>query len=176
MEHLTFNDDWETSVQLIVFAEKLSNISLVPSYSKELRAQKRYILSINESLNGATSAQLNTIQFIEDNQEQILQMLFDYLQNHIYPEVRETWGDHEKDNPDCFPEFEKIEHLKNVIGLDYIEIELSEKEGFAYYKLNFEWVVDIEHGLTVIAHQLRPLAFTAIGDGDNAAIDADLEN
>lgn len=174
MENFTFTGDWETTISLPYFAEKLTNKKFIyHAKTRELELYHLRITEVEDHSPDPTPAQMATIDFIKANEKEIFEKIFEFYKYYIYPEVRANWHP-ESDYQAFFPAFEASAHLDNVVGLSSIRVSPFEKDGLAYYDLGFEWVVDYEHGLSISFHGLRPLAFSAMGDGDYKVIFDDM--
>ena len=174
MKNFKFKGDWQTTISLRYFAEKLTGKKF--QYSAEKRNIETFALTIadvQDSSPDPTPAQIKTIEFIETNEEMIFKKIFEYHKYHIFPKLRAE-GFTEDDYPELFSEFEEPEHLDNVLYLNGAIISTDEKDGLAYYDLTFEWTIDFEHGLLIRMHGLRPLGFSGIGDSDYEIILTDM--
>ena len=117
------------------------------------------------------SAEQNaTFDFIIENQQLILESLFDALKNRIYP----TYQEYIDADDYSFPPLNSLNDLELVLAIRRITITANYKEGAAYYELYFEFSGDGEHGLIITMHKQRMIAFCGMGDNDGRAVIEDM--
>ncbi len=103
----------------------------------------------------STQEQVNAINFLYNNNERIRDEILTNLLQEL-PEIKEIYED-------LVPEINKIDDLKNVLGLSIVHIMESDKEGFAYvgYELGCNW--DDEHRIGIMTHKNKVIE---IGQAD----------
>ncbi|NER15092.1 hypothetical protein GWK08_16680 [Leptobacterium flavescens] len=105
---------------------------------------------IGESADSAhvlSQAQFNAIKFLKKNSELVRDSLLNGLLSD-YPNAKEIYED-------FMPEINSVEDYKNNLGVAFLHIMDSEKEGYAYigFELGCSW--DNEHGVGVMMHKDR---------------------
>jgi hypothetical protein len=116
--------------------------------------------------------QINTIDWITDNQVAIKLSLYDYVKNTIIPYYFEHWNDDKSEYR--YPKLNSIDDLNKAIGLRSITIHKFHKENQSFYTLYFAFSTDEEHGLAITLHKTSLISFNAIGDQDYKGIIEDL--
>ncbi len=175
MDILELNGEWTTQVELSQLA-KLRNLKFFgyDNSRQHLATLEKGLITINFSdehnLHPDPSIeQTITFNFIKDNQNAILETLFDGLKNKIYPKYQE-----QVDVDDYnFPPLNNLNDLELVLGIHGIAILSNYNEGSAYYEIGFAFSGDSEHGIIISMHQLRIIGFCGMGDNDGRAV---LEN
>lgn len=97
-----------------------------------------------------SQAQFDSIQYLTEHSELVRDSLLNSLLND-YPNAMDIYED-------LMPEINGIEDYKNHIGLSFLHIMDSEKDGFAYYGFELGCSWDDEHGLGVMMHKDRVIA------------------
>lgn len=164
MEEFKFRGDWETQISLEIFDKELDDNRF--AFRRKNLAPTEYLMLIDDVFDvnpDPSQEQLNTLDFIQSksNQKSTLANLFDYIKNIIYPEYQEYIS--EDEYPGTFPKLEKLQDLKNVIGLDHVTILRFGKDNFVYYNLMFETTLDEEHGLGFVMHKNEIIEHGEIG-------------
>ena len=102
-----------------------------------------------------TPQQLNSLEFIKNNQQAILEQLYDYTKNTLYPVHIGYIGFDEV----SFPEINSVEDLRNTLGINAIILFREYKEDIAYWAFECDFTGDFEHGTTLVMHQLKVLGW-----------------
>ena len=106
--------------------------------------------------------QINTINFIIENQESII----DKLLNRIWENWKEIHLDYSIDDYNEFPEITSKNDLKKIIGITTIYIHPLYKNRYSYYGLEGNCMWDEEHGLGFINHKERIIEFGGAEEAD----------
>ncbi|MGB4773933.1 MAG: hypothetical protein WBP45_02060, partial [Daejeonella sp.] len=157
MTDFIFKGDWETVLNL----DKLTLLQNDKffEYSKDLKEKLRQglsVLTIFDALDNKpdpSDEQLEAIRFIQSNEELLLQKIFEYVKDVIYPFQKTLIDDEE-----CsFPKLDSQADLENVLGLISIDILNYSKQSTAYFAINFKATWDNEHGAHILFHKDRIL-------------------
>lgn len=97
-----------------------------------------------------SQAQYESIQYLTKNSEIVRDSLLSSLLKD-YPNAKEIYQD-------LMPEIRSIEDYKEHIGLSFVHIMDSEKDGFAYYGFELDCSWDDEHGVGVMMYKDRVIA------------------
>ena len=164
MSKFQFKGDWETTINLGVISNHLSNPKF--SFRREDLDENSYQLFVYHQMNSnpdPEEEQLNTIEFLqaEVNQRTILSNLYKYIKNVAYPNYKTYIS--EEEYPNSFPALNEERDLRAVIGLDHLYIRRFSKESYAYYNLMFETCIDEEHGLGFVMHKSEVIEHGSIG-------------
>lgn len=138
-----FDGNWQTEIQLRGFSKlKFENESLV----------KEFIIRdfLDEELE-PFQEQINTINYIIDNQDQIVENQL----NKIWENWEQIYLDYSIEDYDEFPVIKDKNDLRQIVGIRTIYIQPLYKNGFAYYGLEGNCMWDEEHGFGSINHQNR---------------------
>lgn len=106
--------------------------------------------------------QINTINFIIENQEKIVHKLLD----KIWLSWQEIYTDYSIADYNEFPEIKDKQDLKNIIGIRTIYIHPLHKDGYSYYGLEGNCMWDEEHGLGFVIHKERIIEFGGAEEAD----------
>ena len=97
-----------------------------------------------------SQAQYESIQYLTKNSEIVRDSLLTSLLKD-YPNTKEIYED-------LMPEIRSIEDYKEHIGLSFLHLMDSEKDGFAYYGFELGCSWDDEHGVGVMMYKDRVIA------------------
>lgn len=105
-----------------------------------------------------TQSQINTVEYISTNQSELINSMFHYLKDIVYPIF--------EDSMDIEPEemIDSANDLNKILGLKEIQILGMDRDNFAYTTYFFDFILDREHGLYFITHKDRVLHFCGQGD------------
>lgn len=165
MKKFEFKGDWWNSIiELKEFDEKLNNEKY--SFRRKDLKEGEYLLIINDIYDkdpNLSAEQNRTIEYlqIQANQIKILENLFEYLKEIVYPEYQEHIS--EEEYPGTFPKLNKIENLNQVIGLDHIVVLRFGTQNYNYYNLMFETSLDEEHGIGFVMYKNEIIEHGEIG-------------
>lgn len=157
-----FKGDFHTRIILKEFA-RLDNPTL-GRYDNDLE-QGEFGLYIDdaEDMNPDPSAeQIKAIHYLQQHQQEILESVFHFCKEKVIPDYKEFLPP--ADYPEAYPKLAGVADLPSFIGVNEIMIKTSHKDGSAYIVLGFTSMLDIEHGLYIIMHQLRPIGHGTMGD------------
>jgi hypothetical protein len=117
-----------------------------------------------------TTDQLRCLEFINENQEEILNLLFEYTRNTLYPVHIGYIGDDEI----SFPKLNGIEDLWKALRVRTIYIWQESKDKASYCGLSCYFSGDVEHGTIIIMHKFRILGWEE--DLSKEKVSIDLKN
>ncbi|OQP58743.1 DUF6985 domain-containing protein [Niastella populi] len=104
-----------------------------------------------------TAEQLNAIAYIKENQQEIINSLYNYTKNVLYPEHMQFIDVDEI----SFPIIQGPHELYKTLGIRTIYVFPQNKEGIAYVMADFEFTGDFEHGVHIAFHKSRILGWDA---------------
>lgn len=172
MSAFIFNGDWETQLSLDLLSSLRHERFYIGSYSSAIREKLlkgivgvRILEYYYDTSPDPTPAQFNTIQYIHEHQEVLLSRCFDRVINVEYPSMKELIDTTEY----WFPEISTAADLVNVLGIQSIDILNMDKDGYAYYALNFYSSWDDEHGCNFLFYK-----DTILAGGDAGAFNVDV--
>ncbi len=153
MTDFKFTGDWNTVLSL----DKLTLLQndRFFQYSKDIKEKLANKLAELNIIDGfqhnpdPSNEQLEAIRFIQTNEQLILQRIFEYVKDVVYPFMK-TMVDNEEW---FFPKLETIIDLENVLGLISIDLLQESKDSISYYAINFEATWDDEHGFHILFHK-----------------------
>jgi len=141
MSDFLFNGNWETKIKLV----ELSKLKkLKHSTNKKISLSKDEILMIIEKYENQISEpkkkQTNTINYLLDtnNQIQIIESIFNYIKEIIFPEIIQFYEFPEEEYPDEFSNLKSSNDLNDLIELRYITIHNLHNNENAIFTLTFE--------------------------------------
>lgn len=143
----TFDGQWEFYVEL----EKFNQLE----YENSTTETKIIINDFLDDEIEPFQEQINTINFLIENQESIVDKLLD----RIWINWKEIYVDYSIDDYRGFPKIKSKSDLKSVIGIQTIYIQPLYKNGYSYYGLEGNCMWDEEHGLGFINHKERIIDF-----------------
>lgn len=174
MKNFEFNGDWQFDHSLPTLAKLNSNKFFPPSSSHGKKLAKGKIPIIfgekYDDTPDPSNEQLNTLQWIDDNQDYIFDSLFNHIKNKIYPFYLSEIDFDE----DWFPPLNNISDLTNVLGIENLVIDTNSKNGISFVYYTFQFSVDDEHGIVIILHETDLIGFDQIGSIDDQKIIEDL--
>lgn len=165
MEKFKFKGDWwDSIIELRTFDNELNNKKY--SFRRTELNKAEYLLTIADVYDenpDLSLAQKNTIEHIQNdaNQIAILNNLFNYLKDVVYPEYQEYIL--EEEYPGTFPPLNTQEDLMKTIGLDHLSVLRFGKGGYCYYNLMFETSLDQEHGIGFVLYKNEIIEHADIG-------------
>jgi len=102
-----------------------------------------------------TEPQSASLEFIKTNQAEILDVLFHYVKDDLYPEHIGYIGYDEV----SFPTLSTVNDLRKALGIHTISLFNEHKDGLSYYGLSCDFSGDFEHGVNIIMHKLSVLGW-----------------
>jgi hypothetical protein len=161
-----FNGDWETVINL----QRLSflNDDKLLTYFDDVKEKLEkglVTLYISDSVDlnpEPTSEQLETLFFIQKNEEVILETIFEHVNKVVYPHMKTLIDDEEY----WFPIMETKEDVKKTLALTSIQILNLCKDNYAYCSMNFQSSWENEHGFSILFHKNRILSTGEAGGFD----------
>jgi len=168
--------EWECSIEV----NKLSHLRFSDSEYSEAKRKNvdnglidLIILKEDENCLKPKEEQVNCINWIVNNQDKILNLLYSALREIIYPYYANLWNEDVR-NEGTFPGLNSVKDLERVLGMNVIEILVDHKENISYCRFYFNFCVDREHGLVITLHRDRLIDFCANGDVNHRKIIEDL--
>lgn len=152
------SDNWFSSEKQIAHKTKLNN-GLVPFQIIDTRNYEP----------DPTYGQIQTIDFIINNQHQILESLYQEIKNQINPWYAEACGEY-----DWIPKLESKLDLGLHLGIHNIQVLPDEKEHLCYYRIDAEYIGDQEHGLALVLHENEVIGHSGLGSMGYECISEDL--
>jgi hypothetical protein len=105
----------------------------------------------------STQAQVNSIQYLQDNSEGIS----DLCLNGIYERLSDLRTNMDYDIPD----FENVTQLQENLTLNCIHVLTVEKNEYSYVGFEFDCSWDKEHGIGIMTHKNR---IVEVGEADTS--------
>jgi hypothetical protein len=167
-----FNGDWQFWYKLETLAQ-LNDNNFFGTWSygqlREKSAQGLVDVTFKDILNDDTEplvAQINTLNYIHDNQNSIMESLLAIAKSeYVYAKEFYIISDAaDYIDEDTFPTLNNVNDLKKALGLMEIHIEIPAKKGFSYATYYFKCSWEEEHGFAVTLHKDRLLNYFLIGD------------
>jgi hypothetical protein len=115
-------------------------------------------LESSEELKEPSKKQIETLDFILENQEEILISIFNFNQRFIYPIYNESIDIEENEIVNSASE------LSRVYGIKHLEIPNIKTSGAFYFLIRFDFRYDDEHGLYLLFKDNSVIDF--FGEGD----------
>ena len=163
MTPFEFNGNWEFEVQIEAIKGFQSRKGSYTSRDTDSPSDGTISITIEDELSDnpdPTKEQLNTIQFIIENQDEITRAIMKRAKEEL-PEIIVNYGLEDE------PLFKVIDDnsLRKMIGISHIEILIPQRDGLSYFDVigGCEW--DEEHGLNILMHGTRTLTFGGIDGG-----------
>ncbi|MFZ4478019.1 MAG: DUF6985 domain-containing protein, partial [Saprospiraceae bacterium] len=164
MKEYIFNGDWSFDLYLPEF----SRLHSIKFFSSERETEHKAKL-----MNGyvpfsicdertyepdPTGEQLSAIEYLLNNEQQIITSLFQIFKHDINKFYAEACGE-----DDWIPELNTVEDLGKLIGIQNIMILTSHKDGISYFEIDCAYLGDEEHGLAVVIHKDKLIGYSGIG-------------
>ena len=118
--------------------------------------------------NDPAAEQLNAINYIKENQQELITILYNYTKNVLYPEHMQFIDVDEI----SFPVIHGPHELYKTLGINTIYVFRQSREDTAYVMFDFEFTGDFEHGVYIAFHKSRILGWES--DLTDKKINADL--
>lgn len=175
MKEYIFNGDWSFDLNLPEF----SRLHSIKFFSSERETEHK-----GKLMNGCvpfricdertyepdpTGEQFRAIEYLFNNEQQIITSLFQIFKHDINKFYAEACGE-----DDWIPELNTVEDLGKLIGIHNIMILTSHKDGISYFGIECAYLGDEEHGLAVVIHKDKLIGFSGIGDMGYECIYKDL--
>lgn len=171
MKKFEFTGAWETSIKLLEFG-KLNNTDFLSSHIKDSVFEIAFEYeTLRDNNPDPLKTQINTINFILNNETEILKSIYCYFKEVIYPSSQEHIP--QSEYPHCYPKLESFNDLINVFNLNNIEILPESKDNQSYCTYYISSCLDFGHGLGIIMHKNRCVDFNEIGMLDRDKIKED---
>lgn len=151
MNEYSFTGDWDFKMRL----EKLSDIftfDLIDSPKRKREQIDIKILDVQNDNSVPESQQIETINYLINNQEKLVEGIFKTLQEKIIPHYKSVHGD----DSDIFIPIENKNDMSNYLGISSITIFNRFKNEIAYVMFYFNsFRCNSEHGLNIVFHRDR---------------------
>ncbi len=162
MDQYKFNGDWIFDLKLPEFS-KLHSYEEPPKNEHQKKLFNGYVpFQIWDERTydpDPTPAQINTIEYLINNEKKVVEDLFHAFKNTINPFHAEACGDW-----DWIPPMNSPADLGKLMSIHNLQVLVEEKEGMAYYRMDCEYEGDPEHGLAVVMHKENLIDQAGIGD------------
>lgn len=112
--------------------------------------------------------QLNTLNFIFDNQESITKSIIDSTLSEL-EKIKINYGLEDEEEYQNLNE----QKVKSLIGISSICIKIISKDGFSYFDITGGCNWDEEHGLNILFHKDRVVSFGSIDGGSTYEAEKD---
>jgi len=176
MPEFIFKGDWSFNIPL----EKISKVDSDSWHYNEKSIEFSNLLSegvvpfiISDVRNfdpDPFPEQLMAINYLINNEQAILDSVFDYFDKTVNPFFAEACGVW-----DWIPKQLSSNNLGQLLRINSITISDEFLEDCAYSYLEFEYKGDEEHGVVIILHKNRAIGFTDIGSFNTDIIKKDKE-
>jgi hypothetical protein len=151
MNTYNFTGEWDFQLDLARFSETFTfdYIGYAAQKSSTINVK---IIDVRNDNYLPEIEQINAINFIIQNQENLIKVIFKTLSNELIPSYKEVIGE----NKDIFIPLKEITDLKNFLGIASISIFNRFKDDYAYILMNFNsFRCDPEHGINLVFHKDR---------------------
>lgn len=166
MKEYIFQGEWESELELTNFKEfrnaKGSYTSLIQNSNDGIL--KLYIEDILDDNPDPTKPQINTINYILNNQQTIIQSILEKV-NSDYSRLQNIYGYEGSEKDEFMPDLNTAIDIKRLIGFGNIHVSRFSKDGYAYYGLEGGCTWDDEHGIGLILNRDEVIEF---GSADEA--------
>jgi len=167
-----FNGDWERDIELPLLAGFQERNGAYTSTSSDKPNNGYFKLEFEDDLTESPDPypeQLNTLKYIFENHYSISKSIVERTLLEL-TEILANYGlENEKEYQDLNPE-----KVKSLIGISSIIIKIISKDGFSYFDISGGCKWDEEHGLNLLFHKDRVVAFSGIDGG--TAYEAEKDN
>lgn len=171
MNKFEFNGDWKIKIDSKWFCNLRSEL-FFPRNSGLHWKQEVYnslsngkiIVEINDERNDNIEPeiqQINTINYIIENEELIYKNVFNAFKNKVVEDYKSY--EYYPIEEQTFHLIQSIDQLPNHLGLIDVTITLCYESDYAFYILNFEFDGDWEHGLSMIFNRNQFLSYGETG-------------
>jgi hypothetical protein len=148
-------------------AVQLNLLKTLDYYSWKPRENDKINIRI-ESFNNVefpTKKQIETFEFVIENQSQIMESIWEYYNNLILPIYRTATDIEEEEIANSKSE------LSKVLGIKAIEIAPIDDTDSLYFLIEFDFRYDSEHGLYLLFKNETPIDLFSEGNKNYDAID-----
>lgn len=153
MKKFEFKGDWKTEIELNLLSEfNNKRFFEYDEKSHERLLNRKVPIEFFDELNNSPdpyNSQLNTINYILENQQSIITSVYKRIRDVEYPLMKE-----QIDITDYwFPKIDTEEDLKGILGIISIQVLVESKNNFSYFILNFYSSYENEHGIHLLFHR-----------------------
>ena len=141
----------------------LSNLNF-SSWTNNVAKQIEVRIENYDNSDKPSKEQIDILNFVVDNQNEIISNIFQYYLNVILPvykvaiDIDETEIAH------------SVNDLSVVFGIKAVEIPQLKNTKSIYYQIQFDFQYDNEHGLFILFDKTKPIDFFGMGDQSYEAI------
>lgn len=175
MSRYKFNGDWKFDL----FLPELSKI-----HSEKWFKSSHHVHHKNKLINGLVPCQIvdernlfpdptleqeAALNYLLNHEIELVNSLFLIFSEKINKQYAEWCGEE-----DWFSEFNTVDDLGKLLGINGIAVLLNHKENQSYLQIDFEYEGDPEHGIALIMHKNILIGFSGIGDMGYECIYKDL--
>jgi hypothetical protein len=162
-QNFKFNGDWEYEIELPKLSGFQERNGTYTSVSSDIPNTGLFKLAFEDDLTDNPDPypeQLNTLNFIFDNQERLAKSIIDRALAELN-EIKINYGLEKEEEYQNLNE----QKVKSLIGFSSINIKIISKEGFSYFDISGGCNWDEEHGLNILFHNDRIISFGGIDGG-----------
>ena len=118
----------------------------------------KFIIESQKETSEPTDRQLTTVQYVKDNQDQILNSIFEFHQAFIFPLFKAHIDIEEHQI------LSDISQTNIIYSIESIQIPILHKANSNYFILNFNFAFDDEHNISFLFKNLSIIDFVGSGD------------
>jgi len=164
--HFHFSGEWKPKIQLDALRSfRNASGSYTSFQAKENQGWVQFYIQDDLSLDpDPLPSQLNSINFIIENQEIFFSKMLEYVYED-YPRIQKIYGSDIESKREFAPDIHSPDELKQMIGVGNIFISRSSTNGFSHIGLECGCQWDDEHGLGVSMDRYKLLALGDASEG-----------
>jgi hypothetical protein len=144
-----FNGHWVLNIPF----DKLSKVFSFNGYGREIKFKDKIQVRFFEKVDlnpDPSQEQLDALNYIFENQEEIIESIYNSIVNIIFPLHKTFIEDEEM----FFPKVNSSSDIKNVLGIEEVILHNESKNGISYSTFVFNhFSADPEHGQTITMHK-----------------------
>jgi hypothetical protein len=170
-QNFEFNGDWEYKIELPMLSGFQERNGAYTSISNDKPNTGLFKLELEDDLTDNPDPypeQLNTLNFIFDNQEIIAKSIIDRTLTEL-EEIKINYG---LENEEEYQNLNE-QKVKSLIGISSIHIKIISKDGFSYFDISGGCNWDEEHGLNILFHKDSVISFGEIDGGSTYEAEKD---
>jgi len=167
MRQFEFNGIWNPLIELPEFG-KLNQTDLITKFHKADNLFSINIEDYHDYNPDPIDQQLNSINYIIDNEFEILNSIYLFIKNEVYPKYRIFMSIDEY--PECYPTLNNVRDLRELLALSEILLYTISKDEFSYSVFCFNSRLDYGHGLCITMHKSSCITWAEMGNLDQEKI------